>query len=75
MANPWALRMRDNVIGFEKSKEFSKSLWEYKVKKRAGEAQGKQTGLGCLRENKWDTGASRWCNKRTNSYIGPLGEE
>ena len=45
--------MRDNVIGARKSKEFSKSLWEYKVKKRAGKVQGKQTGPGRLRENKW----------------------
>ena len=46
--------MKDNVIGTGKSKEFSKSPWECKVKKRAEEAQGKQTGLGRLRENKWD---------------------
>ena len=49
--------MRDNVIGARKSKEFSKSLWEYKVKKRVGEAQEKKIGLGRLKENKWDTGA------------------
>ena len=48
--------MRDNVIGSGKSKEFSKSLGEYKVKKRVGKAQGKQTDQGRLRENKWDTG-------------------
>ena len=49
--------MRDNVIGPGKPKEFSKSPWECKVKKRAEEAQGKQTGPGCPRESKWDTGA------------------
>ena len=42
--------MRDNVIGPGKPKEFSKSLWECKVKKRAKEskrarqAQGKTNG-------------------------------
>ena len=36
--------MRDNVIGPRKPKEFSKSQWECKVKKRAEEAQGKTNG-------------------------------
>ena len=49
--------MRDNVIGPGKPKEFSKCPWECKVKKRAKEAQGKQTGLGRPRKNKWDKGA------------------
>ena len=49
--------MRDDVIGLGKPKEFSKNPWECKVKKRVGEAQGKQMGPGCPRENKWDTGA------------------
>ena len=38
-------------------KEFSKSPWECKVKKRVEETRGKQTGPGCPRESKWDTGA------------------
>ena len=41
----------------------------------AEKAQGKQTGPGRLRENKWDTGARQLCNKRTNGRIGPLGKE
>ena len=49
--------MRDNVIGPRKPKEFSKSPLECKVKKRAGEAQGKQMGPRHPRENKWDTRA------------------
>ena len=36
--------MRDNVIGPGKQEEFSKSPGECKVKKKAEEAQGKQTG-------------------------------
>ena len=44
IANPWTPRMRDNVIGPRKPKEFSKSPWECRVKKRAEEAQGKQMG-------------------------------
>ena len=75
MASPWALRMRDNVIGPRKPKEFSKSPWKCKVKKRAEEAQRKQTGPGRPRENKWDTEARQWCNKRTNGCTRPLGEE
>ena len=43
--------MRDNVIGSGKPKEFSKNPWECKVKNRAKEAQGKQTGSGRPREN------------------------
>ena len=75
MASLWAPRMRDNVIGSGKPKEFSKSPCECKVKKMVEEAQGKQAGLGCPRENKWDIGARQWCNKRTNGCTGPLGEE
>ena len=67
--------MRDNVIGPGKPEEFSKSPGECKVKKMAEEAQGKQTGPGRPRENKWDTGARQLCNKRTNGCTEPLGEE
>ena len=56
MTNPWTPRMRDNVIGPRKPKEFNKNSWECKVKKMAEEAQGKQTGPRHPRENKWDTG-------------------
>ena len=42
-----------------KPNEASKSPWEYKVSKRAVEAQGKQMGQGCPRENKRDTGAHK----------------
>ena len=52
MASLWTPRMRDIVIGPGKPKEFSKNPWECEVKKRAEEAQGKQTGLGRPRENK-----------------------
>ena len=52
MASPWTPRMRDNVIGPGKQEEFSKSPGECKVKKKAEEAQGKQTGLERPRENK-----------------------
>ena len=45
--------MRDNVIGPRKPKEFNKNSWECKVKKMAEEAQGKQTGPGHPKENKW----------------------
>ena len=51
--------MMDNVIGLGKAKEFSKSPRECKVKKKVEEAQGKQTGPGRPRENKWDIGASQ----------------
>ena len=47
MVSPWVSRMRDDVIGSGKPKEFSKNPWEYKVKKRAGKAQGKP------KESKW----------------------
>ena len=60
MASPWTPRMRNNVIEPGKPKEFSKSPWECKVKKRAEKAQGKQTGPGRLRENKWDIRAHQW---------------
>ena len=45
------------VIGRRKPNEVSKSPWEYKVKKKAEEAQSKQMGQGCPRENKRDIGA------------------
>ena len=73
MGSPWAPQMRDYVIGSGKPKEFSKRSWECKVKKRAREAQGKQTGPRRPRENKWDTRAYQWCNKRTNGRTRPLG--
>ena len=47
------------VIGPGKPSEVSKSPWEYKVSKRAEEAQGKQMGQGCPRDNKRDTGAHK----------------
>ena len=47
------------VIGPGKLNEVSKSPWDYKVSKRAEEAQGRQVGQGCLRENKRDIGARR----------------
>ena len=59
MASPRTPRMRNNVIGPGKPKEFNKSPWRCEVRKRAEEAQGKQTGLGCPRENKWDKGAQK----------------
>ena len=47
------------VIRPGKPNEVSKSPWEYKVTKRAEEAQDKQIGQECLRENKRDTGAHK----------------
>ena len=46
----------NKVIGPGKPNEVSKSPWSCEVRKRAGEAQGKQTGPGRPRENKWDKG-------------------
>jgi len=51
--------MRDKVIGPEKLKGVSKSPWERRIRKRVKEAQEKQMGQGCLRGNKWDTGARK----------------
>ena len=39
-------------VGPEKPNEVSKSPWEYKVSKRAEEAQGKQMGQGCPRKKR-----------------------
>ena len=50
-------RMRNNVIGLGKPKEFSKNPWYCKVRKMAEETQGKQMSPGRPRENKWDAGA------------------
>ena len=47
------------VVRPGKPNEVNKSPWVYKVSKRAREAQGKQMGQGCPRENKKDTGAHR----------------
>ena len=47
------------VIGPRKPNEVSKSPWEYKVRKKAEEAQGKQMDQECLRENKRDTEAHK----------------
>ena len=63
MASPWTSRMRNNVIRLGKPKEFNKSPWRCEVRKRAEEAQGKQTGLGRPRENKWDKGAWKQWNR------------
>ena len=76
MTSPWTPKMRNNVIGPGKPKEFNKSPWECKVKKRVEEAQEKQTGPRRPRENnKWDIRARQWYNKRTNGRAGLLGEE
>ena len=56
--------MKDNAIGLGKSKGVSKIPWEHRVRKRAKEAQGKQMGQGCPRENKWDKRAHKQCNAK-----------
>ena len=59
------------VIGPRKSNEISKSPWEYKVSKRAEEAQGKQMGQGCPREK----GTQEPVGKKAHGHVKPLGKE
>ena len=56
--------MKDKVIGSRKLKGVSKNPWERKVRKMVKEAQGKQMGQGCPRENKWDKKAYKQCNTK-----------
>ena len=67
--------MKDKVIGSGKPKGVSKSPWERRIRKRAEDAQEKQIGRGCLRGNKWDIGARKQCNKKSNDHIKSLREE
>ena len=58
------------VIGSEKLNEVSKSPWEYKVSKRAAEAQGKQMGQGCPKEK----GTQEPIGKKAHGHVKPLGK-
>ena len=59
------------VIGPGKPNEVSKSPWEYKVSKRAEEAQGKQIGQGCPREK----GTQELIGKEAHGRVKPLRKE
>ena len=59
------------IIGPGKLNEVSKSPWEYKVSKRAKEAQGKQMGQGCPREK----GTQEPIGKKAHGRVKPLGKE
>ena len=59
------------VIGPEKPNEVSKSPWEYKVSKRAKEAQGKQMGQGCSREKR----IHEPIGKKAHGRVKPWGKE
>ena len=59
------------VIEPEKPNEASKSPWEYKVSKRAKEAQGKQMGQGCPKEK----GTQEPIGKKAHGHVKPLGKE
>ena len=48
-----------------------KAPWEYKVSKRAEEAQGKQMGQGCLREK----GTQEPIGKKAYGRVKPLGKK
>ena len=54
-----------------KPNEACKSPWEYKVSKRAVEAQGKQMGQGCPREK----GTQEPIGKKAHGHVKPLGKE
>ena len=54
--------IKDKVIRPRKSKRVSKSSWEYKIRKWAKDAQGKQMGQECSRRKKWDKEAHKQCN-------------
>ena len=55
--------MKDRVIELGKPKRVSKSSWEYRIRKWAKDAQGKQMGQGCPRRKKWDKGAHKQYNE------------
>ena len=59
------------VIELRKSNEVSKNPWEYKVSKKAKEAQGKQMGQGCPREK----GTQEPIGKKAHCRVKPLGKE
>ena len=59
------------VIELRKSNEVSKNPWEYKVSKKAKEAQGKQMGQGCPREK----GTQEPIGKKAHGRVTPLGKE
>ena len=59
------------VIELRKSNEVSKNPWEYKVSKKAKEAQGKQMGQGCPREK----GTQEPIGKKAHGRVKPLGKE
>ena len=59
------------VIEPGKPSEVSKSPWEYKVSKRAEEAQGKQMGQGSPREK----GTQEPIGKKALGRVKPLEKE
>ena len=59
------------VIESRKSNEVSKNPWEYKVSKKAKEAQGEQMGQGCPREK----GTQEPIGKKAHGRVKPLGKE
>ena len=59
------------VIESRKSNEVSKNPWEYKVSKKAKEAQGEQMGQGCPREK----GTQEPIGKKAHCRVKPLGKE
>ena len=59
------------VIGPGKPNKVNKSPWEYKVSKRAKEAQGEQMGQGCPREK----GTQEPIDKKAHGRVKPLGKE
>ena len=59
------------VIESRKSNEVGKNPWEYKVSKKAKEAQGEQMGQGCPREK----GTQEPIGKKAHSRVKPLGKE
>ena len=62
----------NKVIGPRKPIEVSKSPWEYKVSKRAKEAQRKQMGQGCPKRKTKET--QEPISRKTNGHSKPLGE-
>ena len=59
------------VIESRKSNEVSKNPWEYKVSKKAKEAQGEQMGQGCPREK----GTQEPIGKKAHGRVKPLRKE
>ena len=49
--SPWALRMKNKIIGPRKPKRVSKNPWEYRVRKWAKDVQEERNGTKELMSN------------------------